>query len=93
MKLLYYRSIISTTTWISRKKKATKVPGIPVLSEYAKSLESRVKERYSQKISVIGVDPAGITAEQFSPECLRVPNRFGGMRDLAFFRRDIRDLS
>ena len=24
---------------------------------------------------------------------MRVPNRFGGMRDLAFFRRDIRDLS
>ena len=23
----------------------------------------------------------------------RVPNRFGGMRDLAFFRSDIRDLS
>jgi len=44
--------------------------GIPVLSEYAKCLESRVKERYSQKISVIGVDPASITAEQFSPECL-----------------------
>jgi len=44
--------------------------GIPVLSENAKSLESRVKERYSQKISVIGVDPASITAEQFSPECL-----------------------
>ena len=44
--------------------------GIPVLSEYAKSLDSRVKERYSQKISVIGVDPASILAEQFSPECL-----------------------
>ncbi|XP_020623195.1 tolloid-like protein 1 [Orbicella faveolata] len=43
---------------------------IPVLSEYAKSLESRVKERYSQKISVIGVDPESITAEQFSPEFL-----------------------
>ena len=43
---------------------------IPVLSEYAKSLESREKERYSQKISVIGVDPASIPAEQFSPECL-----------------------
>ena len=43
---------------------------IPVLSEYAKSLESRVKERYTQKISVIGVDPASIPAEQFSPECL-----------------------
>ena len=67
--------------------------GIPVLSEYAKSLESWVKERYLQKVSVSGVDPASITAEQFSPECLRVPNRFGGMRDLAFFRRDIRDLS
>ena len=24
---------------------------------------------------------------------LRVPDRFGGMRDLAFFRRDIQDLS
>ena len=44
--------------------------GIPVLSEYAKSLEGRVKERYSQKISVIGVDPATIPAEQLSPECL-----------------------
>ena len=43
---------------------------IPVLSEYAKSLESRVKERYSQKISLIGVDPASIPDEQFSPECL-----------------------
>ena len=44
--------------------------GMPVLSEYAKSLEGRVKEKYSQKISVIGVDPATIPAEQFSPECL-----------------------
>ena len=35
---------------------------IPVLSEYAKSLESRVKERYTQKISVIGVDPAKHTS-------------------------------
>jgi len=41
-----------------------------VLSECAKSLESRVKEIYSQKISVIGVDPTSITADQFSPECL-----------------------
>ena len=51
--------------------------GIPVVSEYAKSLKSRVNERYSQKISVIGVDPASIPAEQFSPECLppvEVPN-------------------
>ena len=43
---------------------------IPVLSEYAKALEGRVKERYLQKISVIGVDPASIPTDQFSPECL-----------------------
>ena len=43
---------------------------IPVLSEYAKALEGRVKERYLQKISVIGVDPATIPTDQFSPECL-----------------------
>ena len=43
---------------------------IPVLSEYAKSLESLRKERYSQKISVIGADPASIPAEHFSPACL-----------------------
>ena len=45
--------------------------GFPVLSEYAKSLESRVNERYSQKIFVIGVNPASnIPAGQFSPKCL-----------------------
>ncbi|PFX23571.1 hypothetical protein AWC38_SpisGene11862 [Stylophora pistillata] len=43
--------------------------GIPVLSEYAESLESW-KERCLQKISVIGVDPASIPAEKFSPKCL-----------------------
>ena len=43
---------------------------VPVLSEYAKALEGRVKERYLQKISVIGVDPASIPTDQFSPECL-----------------------
>ena len=43
---------------------------ITVLSEYAKALEGRVKERYLQKISIIGVDPASIPTDQFSPECL-----------------------
>ncbi|PFX18199.1 hypothetical protein AWC38_SpisGene17446 [Stylophora pistillata] len=43
--------------------------GIPVLSEYAESLESW-KERCLQKISVIAVDPASVTAEKFSPKCL-----------------------
>ena len=40
-----------------------------MLSEYAKALEGRVNERYLQKISAIGVDPASIPTNQFSPEC------------------------
>ena len=43
---------------------------IPVLSEYATSLESHVKLRYLQKISVVGIDPINIPCEQFHPECL-----------------------
>ena len=43
---------------------------IAVLSEYAKALEGRINERYLQKISAIGVDPASIQTDQFSPECL-----------------------
>lgn len=43
---------------------------IPVLSEYAKNLESHTKKRYLQKISVVGVDPASIPSDQFDPECL-----------------------
>ena len=33
---------------------------IPVLSDYVKGLESHVKSRYLQKISVVGVDPASM---------------------------------
>ena len=43
---------------------------IPVLSNYVKGLETRVKERYLAKISVIGVDQASISKEQFNGECL-----------------------
>lgn len=43
---------------------------IPVLSDYVKALESHVKSRYLQKISVVGVDPASLPSEQFEPECL-----------------------
>ena len=39
-----------------------------MISEYAKGLERRVKKRYSQKFSVIGVDPATIPAEQVCRE-------------------------
>ena len=40
---------------------------IPALSDYAASLESQVKLRYLQKISVVGVDPANIPSDQFGP--------------------------
>ena len=43
---------------------------IPVLSEYAKGLQTHVKRRYFQKISQVGVDPASISSDQFDPECL-----------------------
>ena len=43
---------------------------IPVLSEYAKGLETHVKRRYLEKISLVGVDPASIPSDQFDPECL-----------------------
>ena len=43
---------------------------IPVLSENAQSLESHVKTRYVQKISVIRADPNSFPDDQFDPECL-----------------------
>ena len=41
-----------------------------MLSEDAKALEGRVNERYLEKITAIGVDPASIPTDQFSPESL-----------------------
>ena len=43
---------------------------IPVLSEYARSLDAHIMRRYLEKISVIGVDPATLPSEQFLPQCL-----------------------
>lgn len=71
LSLYYFANYVN----IPKEKKNDKSTGhstkdILVLSEYAKSSESWVKERYSQKISVIGVDPESILAEHFSPEYL-----------------------
>ena len=44
---------------------------IPVLSEYAKALDKQVKERYLQKMSVVGVNPVSIPSEQFDPSVCR----------------------
>eukprot|EP00058_Branchiostoma_floridae_P011877 XP_002597365.1 hypothetical protein BRAFLDRAFT_66500 [Branchiostoma floridae] len=43
---------------------------VPVLCKYAQSLESHVKQRYIEKISVIDIDPATLPSEQFDPHCL-----------------------
>ena len=43
---------------------------IPLLSEYSKKLDSRVKRRYIEKISVIGIDPATLWHAKLDPECL-----------------------
>ena len=43
---------------------------VPVLSKYATSLESRVKECYLKKIEEIGIDPLSIPSEELDHECL-----------------------
>lgn len=43
---------------------------IPVLSDYGKSLDSHVKLRYLNKISVLGIDPQTIPCERFSTDFL-----------------------
>ena len=49
----------------SNKGIITEIP----LSEYAKSLDNVVKKRYTEKISVIGVDPILNPEEQLSADC------------------------
>ena len=44
---------------------------IPVpISDYAKKLDIKVRERYLQKISTIGIDPVLIEGKSFEPDCL-----------------------
>ena len=44
---------------------------IPVpISDYAKKLDIKVRERYLQKISNIGIDPVLIEGKSFEPDCL-----------------------
>ena len=46
-----------------------KVDSKLMFSEYAVSLEPVVKERYKEKISVIGIDPFLILLQKLQPEC------------------------
>ena len=43
---------------------------VPVLSKYAASLKDDVKQRYSEKIAKIGIDPVIIPEEELDPDCL-----------------------
>lgn len=40
------------------------------LSDYAKKLDLKVKRRYEEKISAIGIDPVLIEGKYFQPDCL-----------------------
>ena len=40
------------------------------LSDYANKLEPKVKKRYLEKISAIGIDPVLIEGKNFQPDCL-----------------------
>ena len=42
----------------------------PPLSEFAKKLESRARQRYLEKMSAIGIDPVLIESKNFEPDCL-----------------------
>ena len=39
-------------------------------SDYANKLEPKVKKRYLEKISAIGIDPVLIEGKNFQPDCL-----------------------
>ena len=41
-----------------------------ILSGYANSLESSIKKRYVEKISVIGMDPLLVPLQKYTPGCL-----------------------
>lgn len=44
-------------------------PVIP-LSDYANRLENKVKLRYLEKMSAIGIDPVLMEGKNFEPDCL-----------------------
>ncbi|XP_068691131.1 uncharacterized protein [Montipora foliosa] len=55
------------------KKKSSSDPDNVVqipLSDYAKKLDGKVRERYLKKIWTIGIDPALIEGKDFEPDCL-----------------------
>ena len=64
----------SRKLWLPRKNKNSSsdpdnVVQIP-LSDYAKKLDGKVRERYVKKISTIGIDPALIEGKHFEPDWL-----------------------
>ena len=54
------------------EQKSEKKPDLSSLplSDYAKKLEPLVKQRYLEKISVIGIDPVLIEGKHFEADCL-----------------------
>ena len=63
-----------------------------ILSAYADSLESNVKRRYVEKISVIGMDPLLVPLQKFTTECLppvETPDIFSYLvLDTSYYSKD-----
>ena len=60
----------SKTENFKKKKDKEDSTLVPLLSEYSKKLENRVKCRFTEKISVIGIDPATLWHTKLDPDCL-----------------------
>ena len=54
---------------INSSKNIKEKPSIP-LSDYANKLDQKIKKRYLEKISKIGIDPVLIDGKNFEPDCL-----------------------
>ena len=54
---------------IKKEEKKEDICNIP-LSDYVKRLEPHVKQRYLEKISLVGIDPATLIDAKLDPQCL-----------------------
>ena len=59
----------NSTETVTKRDVKTRHEAIP-LSDYAKRLDSHVKERYMEKVAIIGIDPLLISEGKHDPKCL-----------------------
>ncbi|XP_022805552.1 uncharacterized protein LOC111342709 [Stylophora pistillata] len=61
---------MNTTVTEAKLSANTDISIHPPLSEYATKLEPRVRQRYLENISAIGIDPVLNQSKNFQPDCL-----------------------